>query len=165
MSNIDKLAAVPVRAKREFELVDGVMVPFEEVDRNFFAKTVPARFPKIAAKFESDGNIFELADDVLMPFAAAVIANAIAGVDGPVTATIQAKVEKMVEDRIPHLARLRIMSEVLEASMVGGFRKGTTAKPTNRRGRRAEAAKGQAPAKPRSAKRGSTGKQAQPISA
>ena len=39
MSNIDKLPAAPVRAKREFELAEGVLIPFEEVDRNFFAKT------------------------------------------------------------------------------------------------------------------------------
>lgn len=159
MSNLDKLAAVEPRAKREFELIDGVMIPFEEVSRKFLSDDVQGRFPKIHAKFQSDGNIFELSDEVLMPFACAVIANAIAGVDGEVTKSIQLKAEKMVEERIPNLARLRIMSDILEASMVGGFKRGQTApSPKNRQQRRAA---GKSP----SAKSGARGRKPQPISA
>lgn len=158
MGNLDKLAALPERAKNEFELAEGVTIPFEEVSRKWLADALEKRFDVINKKFNDDGNIFELDDEVLLPFARAVVANSIAAVDGPVSVATQQKTEKMVEARLPKLMVIRCLQQVLTASMTGGFTKGQTEPaPKNRHQRKAEAS--------RLAKSGGRGKQPQQTSA
>lgn len=147
MTNLDKLKAVPVRAKLEFELVDGIMVPFAEVSRRFITETTQDRFPAVyAAMTDRDAGGFDaVPEDEFDAYTRAVIAYAVARVDGDVSADIQDKAETMIEERIPALSRARIFGEIMKASMIADPTLGNVptgvARPPNRQQKKATAAK------------------------
>lgn len=145
MTNLDKLKAVPVRAKLEFELVDGIMIPFEEISRRFLTETTEARFPSVFAAMNTrDGGFESIDDDEFDAYTKAVIAYAVARVDGPVSADMQDRAERMIEERIPKLSRVRIFGEIMKASMIADPSLGNAPGapvPQNRQQRKAVAAK------------------------
>lgn len=165
MTNLDKLKAVPVRAKLEFELIDGIMVPFAEVSRRFITETTEARFPAVFAAMSSReaGGLDAIPEDEFDNYTKAVIAYAVARVDGPVSAAIQDKAERMIEERIPGLSRVRIFGEIMKASTIEdpalGNAPGMPTTP-NRQQKKAAAAKAR-----RSPTGSTAGRKRQPISA